>query len=953
MKKDKYQVAVELFNSEKFDKAKEILYGLVRMNARDFDAYNFLGIIELKEKNYKKSLEYFNKVLEIKRDHPNVYYNIGMCLQCIGEIEQAINAYKNFYQTNQNHLDVLNNLGLLYVVDKKYELAEEHFKKANKLNPNEAKILLNYSNLLFAKLRYDDILNLDKNISEVSDKTSSDELVGFKINVAKALFNKGRIDDSLILLESLLQVSPVNSDVMLNIANIFLFKSDNDKAKFYFNKLLNTRLESAGYNGLGLIELRNMNLDKAEHFFREAIKREPETSEFHYNLSHALLLKGNLDEGFKEYEWRKKRDEFLKREFSKPELSDEDIYGKRILVWDEQGIGDIIQFIRYFKILKQRGAIVIFQCAAGVINLIENAKYIDTLLPRNSTEEPDVEYDFQISLLSLPKYFNTTLETIPTESKYIFAKQDLVNHWKNHFQQFDKKKIGIVWAGNPKHSNDKNRSIKLKYFSKLFRLSNCQFFSLQKGFGLEQSAEFSGSLIVLDNKINNLSDTAAIIENLDLVISVDTSVAHLSAALGKETFVLLPFSPDWRWMAEINYSPWYSTMKLFRQQKEGDWGSVFDVVQSALKGNSVLAKTEFHKEKTSKNKIFLGLTSGENFGWGVCSKYLKKELAKKNLAESLEEYYSVDDGKKIEGKVFHGLTDIEFNSIYRVRGKQNYGYTFFENELLPVSVENAKKYDVVIGGSTWCKEKMEAKGILNTDVLIQGIDPELFYPIHENANEKLFVIFSGGKFELRKGQDLVLKAVKHIQDKYANVILINAWYNFWPQSIATMSKSSHIKFDYKGSNWAEIMNHIYEINGLNSKQIFTLPVTPNEKLRELYAKTDIGIFPNRCEGGTNLVMMEYMACGKPIIASYSSGHTDVLNENNSLMLKEMKEFQLFENGKMYADWNEPSLDELIDRIEFAYNNREKIKAVGQNAGKFMRDFTWSNTAEKLIKIITD
>jgi len=124
-------------------------------------------------------------------------------------------------------------------------------------------------------------------------------------------------------------------------------------------------------------------------------------------------------------------------------------------------------------------------------------------------------------------------------------------------------------------------------------------------------------------------------------------------------------------------------------------------------------------------------------------------------------------------------------------------------------------------------------------------------------------------------------------------------------------------------------------------------------LRELYAKTDIGIFPNRCEGGTNLVMMEYMACGKPIIASYSSGHTDVLNENNSLMLKEMKEFQLFENGKMYADWNEPSLDELIDRIEFAYNNREQIKTVGQNAGKFMRDFTWSNTAEKLIKIITD
>ncbi|MDP4176468.1 MAG: glycosyltransferase family 4 protein, partial [Bacteroidota bacterium] len=256
------------------------------------------------------------------------------------------------------------------------------------------------------------------------------------------------------------------------------------------------------------------------------------------------------------------------------------------------------------------------------------------------------------------------------------------------------------------------------------------------------------------------------------------------------------------------------------------------------------------------------------------------------------------------------------------------------------------------GGSTWNRDKMLEKGITNVDYLIQGIDPELFYPGDVQKNNDLFVIFSGGKFELRKGQDLVLKAVQILQQKFPNVILINSWYNLWPETMDTMAVSRHIKYERKGENWQQFMVNLLSANKIDGNRVFTLPLTPNEKMREVYLKSDIGLFPNRCEGGTNLVLMEFMACGKPVIASFNSGHKDVLTEQNSLPLKHMNAFKLNDNnGSLIADWNEPDLDEIVSKLEFAYYNRDRIKEIGRTAGENMKSFTWSHTADNLVKIL--
>jgi glycosyltransferase involved in cell wall biosynthesis len=264
---------------------------------------------------------------------------------------------------------------------------------------------------------------------------------------------------------------------------------------------------------------------------------------------------------------------------------------------------------------------------------------------------------------------------------------------------------------------------------------------------------------------------------------------------------------------------------------------------------------------------------------------------------------------------------------------------------------NAKFFDLVLAGSSWAVDQLKVHGIQNVDVLVQGIDEKKFHPVASSAHDGFFV-FSGGKFELRKSQDLVLKAIKILQEKYSDIFLVNAWVNFWPASMGTMSYSPHIRYEYREGEWESVMNHIYEINGLNPEKIITCEIVPHEELINLYAKTDIGVFPNRSEGGTNLVLMEYMACGKPVVASNCTGHRDIVNSTNSLLLENLgKKTYRDDHGRHFATWDEPDLDELVEKIEYAYLNRENIHQLGFNAGEDLKNFTWERMAENLVSIL--
>ncbi|MDA8138504.1 MAG: glycosyltransferase [Desulfobacteraceae bacterium] len=352
--------------------------------------------------------------------------------------------------------------------------------------------------------------------------------------------------------------------------------------------------------------------------------------------------------------------------------------------------------------------------------------------------------------------------------------------------------------------------------------------------------------------------------------------------------------------------------------------------------------------------LYLGLVRGDGYGWGVCSRYLIQELSKILPVVVVNTDDGTSENSCLDGTLFQALMNIDFDPTFpKARGRHNFGYAFFENELTQRSVDNARCYDLVLGGSTWNRERMLERGIPNCGVLIQGIDPEIFYPIESPAASDRFAIFSGGKFELRKGQDLVLRAVKIMQDKYPDVWLVNCWYNLWPGSTRLMSYSRHIRFQHlDGEPWINTMQRTYAENGLDPGRIITHELVPQKVQRELYAATDIGLFPNRCEGGTNLVLMEYMACAKPVIASNSSGHKDIVNDGNALLLNHLTPFNVVDaKGELIGRWQEPSLDELVSRLEYAYHHRHEIKRFGRQAGEDLKKFTWARSARQLIELM--
>jgi glycosyltransferase involved in cell wall biosynthesis len=344
---------------------------------------------------------------------------------------------------------------------------------------------------------------------------------------------------------------------------------------------------------------------------------------------------------------------------------------------------------------------------------------------------------------------------------------------------------------------------------------------------------------------------------------------------------------------------------------------------------------------------------GSGFGWGVCNRHLLLELSKLMNVRYLDRSDPMFQSKALPGDHFTSLGGHVFTPFSPARGRHNLGYVFFENELVSESVENARRFDVVFAGSTWCMERLHEKGISNTALLIQGVDTTVFHP-QAVARDGRFVLFSGGKFELRKGQDLVLKAFSILSRKYPDMLLLTAWHNPWRASMETMRDSPHIRFELSGRNWVEQMEHIYRLNGIDPRRVVTMPSLPPAEMAQACRQSDLGLFPNRCEGGTNLVLMEYMACGKPAIATDATGHKDLCRESNAFLLKRLRPLPVIgPGGELVARWVEPSLDEIIASIEYAFEHRLEAQARAQAAAQDMKQWPWKRAAETIISTMSN
>ena len=409
---------------------------------------------------------------------------------------------------------------------------------------------------------------------------------------AAALNNRGntlkelkRFDEALASFDRALAVRPDYADALNNRGNTSKELKRFDEALASYDGALAVRPEHAeALNNRGNSLNEQKRFDEALASYDRALAVRPDYADAHWNESLVRLLTGDFARGWEKFEWRWKNESLnlSPRNFAQPLwLGENGIAGKTILLHSEQGLGDTIQFCRYAPLVAARGARVLLQVPESLQDLMASLAGVAQVIGSTS-KLPD--FDLHSPLLSLPLAFGTRLDTIPSATPYLSASSESVRSWNISLGLKYRPRIGLVWSGNPAHKNDHNRSIKLETLLPLLDI-DATFVSLQKDIHADDASVLKdrSDLLNFGDKLKDFSETAGLVSNLDLVISVDTSVAHLAGALAKPVWVLLPFLSDWRWLLDRDDSPWYPTARLFRQHAAGDWSGVVGDVGVELK----------------------------------------------------------------------------------------------------------------------------------------------------------------------------------------------------------------------------------------------------------------------------------------------------------------------------------------------------------------------------------
>ena len=340
------------------------------------------------------------------------------------------------------------------------------------------------------------------------------------------------------------------------------------------------------HHGLGTALYELGDFEAARTRYERALALKPDFAEAHFSLSAIKLTQGDFHGGWTEYQWRWKTAQLDERQFMQPLWDGGSLVGKTILLHAEQGLGDTLQFVRYAPIIKRLGAKVIFECQRGLMKLIASCEGIDRLIGAGEELPP---FDVHAPLMTLPAILGTMLDTVPANVPYLFADRTLVNLWRERLAGVKGFRIGINWQGRAGQGSYRQRDISVEYFQHLAELPGVRLISLQKRSNVQgpiPNVEGLPEIVDLgqiDEENGAFMDTAAIMMNLDLVITSDTSVAHLAGALGVPVWVVLPRVAEWRWLLNRSDSPWYPTVRLIRQEKPGDWTGVFKRIEAELR----------------------------------------------------------------------------------------------------------------------------------------------------------------------------------------------------------------------------------------------------------------------------------------------------------------------------------------------------------------------------------
>ena len=574
------------------------------------EAYSNRGNALKALKRLDEAIISFDKAIALKPDYAEAYSNRGMALQDLKRLDEALISYDRAIALKPDFAEAYSGRGSALKDLKRLNEAIISFDKAIALKPDYAKAYSNRGTALQDLKRFDDaIIDYDKAIA-------------LKPDFAEAYSNRGtalqyleRLDEAIISFDKAIALKPDFAEAYSNRGNALKDLKRLDEAIISYQKAIALNSDFAkAYSNLGNALTALKRLDEAIINYDRAIELRPDYADAYANKGLASLLRGEFASGWRDYEWRKKREEPAGNRFvPKPLwLGEQDLAGKSLFIHWEQGLGDTIQFCRYALLATARGARVVLSVQDALLRLLKQLE--PEIVVIGSNQQPSV-FDLHCPLLSLPLAFNTTLQNIPSKVPYLQAEPDRIAQWTKKLGR-DGFKIGICWQGSATKYGV-SRSFPITEFIRVSKIENVRLISLQKGDGENQLQNLPDGMCVetlgtdFDAGPDAFLDTAAVMKCCDLVITCDTAIEHVAGALGVPVWVALQYVPDWRWMLDRSDSPWYPTMRLFRQKARGDWKSVFIEIENELNALLIERKSEMTARNNLTPTPYLPVSWGE------------------------------------------------------------------------------------------------------------------------------------------------------------------------------------------------------------------------------------------------------------------------------------------------------------------------------------------------------
>jgi tetratricopeptide (TPR) repeat protein len=545
------------------------------------DALNLLGVLAHLARRNDVAVELLRRALAARPGDGTIHYNLGIAYHVLGHLSDAAACYREALCLEPAHADAYHNLGDVLLTQGDYSAAQASLEQAVRLRADFADAY-NKLGIAYREQR--------KGPEAVAAFRRAVELqpdrAAFHSNLANLLTSQGRAEEALHHYRHAVRLEPAEPAHHSNMGNVLILLGRPDDAETCCREALrlNPNLANAHHN-LAIARSLHGALDEALDINARALRLDPCHAGAHNCQALWTLQKGDFEEGWREYRWRWDIPNAVPRDFAQPVWDGSALAGRTVLLHAEQGLGDTLQFIRYAALVKQRGGTVVVECQPALVPLLRSCAGIDRLVPRSSPLPP---FDVHAPLLDLPRIFHTTLATVPARVPYLWADPGLIETWRRELAGGPALKVGIAWQGNPRFPGDCLRSIPLRHLAPLGRREGVRLFALQKGTGREQVAAALADFHVtdlggrLDESAGAFMDTAAVMMSLDLVVTTDTSVAHLAGALGVPVWVALGVGADWRYLADREDSPWYPTMRLFRQRCLYEWDELFERIAAAL-----------------------------------------------------------------------------------------------------------------------------------------------------------------------------------------------------------------------------------------------------------------------------------------------------------------------------------------------------------------------------------